>query len=152
MRYRPGPRRWSVLCCAIGVVVGSVLMAAPAGAAVPSRVRGAVSNGDCEVLNNLTDSTPEPDAGGGSAAYGKQIAAAAAGFKKSASQIDDKKLKAALLSIAAFYTQVGRAKTPAAAAGATAKGRSKFSRAIGVYSKALAQCETADVTTPTTSR
>ena len=57
-----------------------------------------------------------------------------------------------MLSIAAFYTQVGRAKTPAAAAGATAKGRSKFSRAIGVYSKALAQCETADVTTPTTSR
>ena len=130
MGHRRGFRRWGVLCCTLGVVVGSVLVAVPAGAAL--------SDDDCETLIAGQANTGQSSDNDNQ----ENLAAQADAFSDTAADVSDKKVKAALLRLADVYDDASEAKTVAGASLVLSERAKDYAKGYKVYAKALNQCMT----------
>ena len=71
-----------------------------------------------------------------------QMANDAAAVAAAAKEISDKKLKGALVKIAAVYTDMSDEKNSSGIAEAQSRGGKAYFKAQGVYTKALIKCST----------
>jgi len=138
---------WKKVRVLVATLVGATLlvggMALPASAAVHAATPSA---SDCETLGTLSDNIS--DIGGGSSFFGKQAGAAADGFRETAADVDDKKIKKAMLKIASVYDDLSKANNVASALTVTVRAGRGYVRALGVYTKASLSCATASITVP----
>jgi hypothetical protein len=129
MGHRRGFRRWGVLCCTLGVVVGTVLLVAPAGAAP-------LSEDDCETLI-----AGQANSGQSSANDNQEnLAAQADAFSDTAADLSDKKVKAALLRLADVYDDASKAKSVAGSSLILSERAKDYAKGYKVYAKSLNQC------------
>lgn len=145
-RERVGFPRLRMLGAALVVAVMLVGGLALSAGATTRRI----SSADCEALNNLSDNIGNLDSGG-SSAYGKQAKAIADGFKQTAGDVSDKKLKRALLTTGGFYSALSGANNLADAARIAASRVKAYSRALKVIVKAQVACATESLTTTSTT-
>ncbi len=134
MGHRRGIRRWGALCCTLGVVVASVMLVAPAGAAM--------SEDDCEVLIAGTADANQSSKG----SEMETLAAQAEAFADTAADVSDKKVKAGLRRVADVYGDASKAKSVAAAGLVIAERTKDYAKGYKVYAKALNQCMTRSLT------
>jgi hypothetical protein len=134
------------------VVVGSLLAGiwlipsvASAGKQTAVHRGTTYSDEDCEALLNLDDEVPDT---GSTDIFGKRAEAIGTGFKETADKIDDKKLKKALNTIAAFYDDLGDADNVIGAAKVLAKSGKSYAKATATWGKATASCAVSSVTVP----
>ncbi|MFM8304583.1 MAG: hypothetical protein ACKOA9_09840 [Actinomycetota bacterium] len=114
----------------------------PAGAAVPSGPPTA----DCTQLTAGFDDTVASARSG--TLYGSQAAAVGSNLKKLAGKVSDKKLKKALLSLAGFYADLGKAKNIPEAARVSVSRAGSYVKAMRVFTAAVTACAAAAITVP----
>ncbi len=130
----------------VSVLTGALLLGVwggPAGAA--PRVPPHYSDDDCATV---LDVQVEDSSGG---YWGETALNAADAFKGAAVDIESKKLKKSMKTLAAVWTIVGEKKSPIAAARATARFGNRYGNALGVYTTALTTCATQSLTATTTT-
>ena len=125
----------------VGVSVAALLMAGvwmhPAGAVrnvEPKAPPKVYSDSDCETIQNIE----VEDASGGY--WGETARNASSAFKGAAQDIENKKLKKAMTTLAGVWRTVGRANSVVAAAAITRKVGKKYGQALGTYTKATVAC------------
>lgn len=115
------------------------ISAVGAGAAV----HRAVSESDCEALQNIGDNVDSS-----ASVFGKQAKQLSDSFDEVAGEVDDKKLKKALSTMADFYDDLSGAGNLIAAGKITvAKGKA-YAKAVKVWTKASLECVTTQITLP----
>src|SRR5262249_30838031 len=92
------------------------------------------SDSDCETIQNIQ----VDDASGGY--WGETARNAASAFKDAAQDIESRKLKKAMTTLAGIWRTVGRTNSVVAAAAATRKVGKKYGQALGTYTKAAVTC------------
>ena len=146
----PGSRMpaWTRARLLVATLVATVALVG--GAALPASAavrRATPSASDCEALGNLGDNIS--DGGGGSSLFGRQAGAAADGFRETASEIDDPRLKKAMKRVASVYEDLSDANNVASALTVTVRAGRGYVRALNRFTTASLQCATASITLPT---
>ena len=143
--------RFVVATVVVGTLLAGIWLVPSVASAVkpaeaPSAVASATySDEDCEALLNLDDEVPKT---GSTDIFGKRAEAIGTGFRETADKIDDKKLKKALNTIAAFYDDLGDADNVIGAAKVLAKSGKSYAKATATWGKATASCAVSSVTVP----
>jgi hypothetical protein len=106
MKPRSRPGRLGIVSCAIGVLIGGVMLVGSMGVA-----SAAISATDCDVV---VDTGSDVDQGSSSSNV-KRLAEKAVNLGEAADGVSNKKLKKAFLRIAAVYKAAGKAKDARAA-------------------------------------
>jgi hypothetical protein len=109
------------------------------GAVRTPKVEPTFSESDCDTIQNIT----VDDSSGGY--WGKSARSAAAAFSDAAQDVDNKKLKKAMNTLAGVWRTVGRETSAIAAAKVTLKAGKKYGNALGTYTKAQITCSTQDI-------
>ena len=137
-------------------ILGLVFLTAAAGffalpvgasvhASVPGSVRAELSTDDCEALQSIGD---EGDLQLSTDLFGKEAKTLAKALDDTASQVDDRKVKKALRTMASFHAALGRA-GHVLAAGRVALDKGKaYGKAFAVFGRAQAECASATITVP----
>jgi hypothetical protein len=136
----------SLMVVALTSAMLAVVWVQPGSAAVGSAAPAKYSTADCETLFGLSENVPDT---GGNSVYGASAKAVADGFETTAADIDNKKLRKAMLRLADVYDDLGDAKSAAAAAAVTIRAGKGYLKAIRVWGTASVQCITSTVTIPT---
>ncbi len=110
------------------MVVGSVLVVPPAGAAL--------SDDDCETLIAGQSNTGQSSDNNNQ----ENLAAQADAFSDTAADVSDKKVKAALLRLADVYDDASKAKTVAGSSLVLSERAKDYAKGYKVYAKSLNQC------------
>jgi hypothetical protein len=97
------------------------------------------SDSDCETIQNIE----VEDASGGY--WGETARNASTAFKGAAQDIENKKLKQAMTTLASVWRTVGKVKSVVAAAAVTRKVGKKYGQALGTYTKATVACASQSV-------
>jgi len=98
------------------------------------------SDSDCETIQNIQ----VEDASGGY--WGETARNAASAFKGAAQDIESRKLKKAMTTLAGVWRTVGRVNSVVAAAAVTRKVGKKYGQALGTYTKAVVTCASQSIT------
>jgi hypothetical protein len=122
---------------AVAVLLGAVFIA-PGSASVAR----ATSSADCDVIQSIGDTKSSLSANDG------DVAALAASFKSASKKVSDKKLKSALSTIGGIYKSVDSANGKIAKAAVVARNIKKYTSAFAVFTKALVECTTSNITLP----
>jgi len=97
------------------------------------------SDSDCETIQNIE----VKDSSGGY--WGKTARNAAAAFGDAAQDVDNKKLKKAMNTLAGVWRTVGKETSPIAAAKVTLKAGKKYGNALGTFTKATVACASQEI-------
>jgi hypothetical protein len=97
------------------------------------------SDSDCETIQNIE----VMDSSGGY--WGKTARNAAAAFSDAAQDVDNKKLRKAMNTLAGVWRTVGRETSPIAAAKVTLKAGKKYGNALGTFTKATVTCASQEI-------
>jgi hypothetical protein len=150
--------RWAKIRFAVaGVVVGALLAgiwlvpgvaSAENAAGAPGVVAGATySDSDCEALLGLGDDIPDAKSKSNDI-YGDRAEAVSEGFSETAQEIDNKKLRNTMNTLADYYGKLGDANSVAGAIAVTVKAGKKYVKALATWSKATLSCAVSNVTIP----
>ena len=123
---------------AAALIVGVWASAASAAVRAP-KAEPTYSDSDCETIQNIQ----VDDSSGGY--WGKTAINASKEFKGAAQDIDSKKLKKAMTTLAGVWKTVGRETSVIAAAKVTAKIGNKYGNALGTFTKAVVACASQSV-------
>jgi hypothetical protein len=130
-------KRLVLVAVAAALIVGAW---ASVGTAVRTpKVEPTFSESDCETIQNIE----VKDSSGGY--WGKSARNAAAAFSDAAQDVDNKKLRKAMNTLAGVWRTVGRETSAIAAAKVTLKAGKKYGDALGTYTKAQITCSTQDI-------
>ena len=143
--------RFSAAAVVVGALLAGVwLVPSVASADKPAAVDRATkySDADCQALKQLDDEIPDIKSSNGDI-FGKRAKAVATGFSETADKVDDKKLKKALKTIAAFYDDLGGVDNVLGAARVLATSGKSYAKATATWGKATASCLTSSITIPT---
>jgi hypothetical protein len=129
----------------VGVLTGALLFGVWGGTGgAASRTPATYSDDDCATL---LDVQVEDSSGGGY--WGETARNASDAFKGAAADIESKKLKKSMKTLARVWRIVGEKRSPIAAAKATARIGNRYTNALGTYTEALVTCSNQSVTTTT---
>jgi len=131
---------------AVGVMTGALLLGALGGTGgAASNTLPTYSDDDCSTLTNIQ---VDNDTAG---YYGKAALNASEAFKGAAVDIESKKLRKSMNTLAGVWKVVGETKNPIAAAKAIGRVGNRYPKALGVYTKALVSCSNQSMTATTTT-
>lgn len=126
--------------------VAALLVVGLTGVGAGATVHRALSADDCDALQNVADNV---DSGSGSGSiFGKQARALADGFSETASQVDNRKLKRNLQTMASFYDDLADANNLLDAGKVTVSEGKRYAKALKGFAKAEVSCATASITVP----
>jgi len=145
--------RFFIATVAVGGLLAAIwLVPSVASAEKPTAVPNATtsttySTSDCQALKQLDDEIPDVKSSK-SDIFGKRAKAVSTGFSETADKIDDRKLKKALNTIAAFYDDLGDVDNVLGAAKVLATSGKSYAKATATWGKATASCLLSSVTIP----
>jgi hypothetical protein len=133
----------------IGATIVSALLlgalATPVGASAHGSARSELSTDDCEALQSIGD---ESDFQLSTDLFGKQAKALATALDDTASEVDDRKLRKALRTMAGFHAALGRAGNALSAARVALDRGKAYGKALKVFTSAQVECASASITVP----